>query len=101
MRRPFFRRDVMTWYVLADGKQVPLGKDERFKSPPKESPKEPPKAILAKYHALMQKQAEPADRRLSFCIDQYIRSLDGCTEGARTRGAGSSTSSSPMRATSR
>jgi len=88
MRRPFFRRDVMTWYVLVDGKQVPLGRDERFKAPPKESPKEPPKAILTKYHAIMQKQAEPADRQLSFCIDQYTRSLDTCTEGTRSRAAG-------------
>lgn len=78
----------MTWYVLVDGKQVPLGKDERFKSPPKVSPKEPPKTILERYHAIMQKKAEPADRKLSFCIDQYIQSLGDCTEGTRKRATG-------------
>jgi integrase len=26
----------------------------------------------------MQRQAEPEDRRLSFCIDEYLKSLEGC-----------------------
>jgi integrase len=78
MRRPFFRRDTMTWYVFVGSKQISLGKDERFKAPPATKPKEPPPAVQKRYLDIMQRQAEPEDRRLSFCIDEYLKSLEGC-----------------------
>lgn len=73
MKRPWFRRSNCTWYLESEhGKQIPLGKDERFKAPPKESPKEPPPAIQKKYLEAMQRQAEPEDRTLSFCVRQFL-----------------------------
>ena len=80
MRRPFFRSDVMTWYVQIGNKQHPLGRDPRFKTPPATKPKEPPPEIQKKYLAIMQRQEEPEDRTLRFCVDEYLRSLDGCVE---------------------
>jgi hypothetical protein len=54
MRRPFFRKSTLSWFVeLDNGKQVSRGKDDRFKSPPKERPKEPPPAIQKKYLEVM------------------------------------------------
>lgn len=78
MSRPFMRSNSIIWYAKVDGKQVPLGKDPRYKSPPKVKPKEPPAEILKTYHALMQAQGRPEDRTLSFCIDQYLASLKAC-----------------------
>ena len=72
------RSNSTTWYVKVAGKQVPLGKDPRYKSVPKVKPKEPPAEILKKYHTLMQLQAQPEDRTLSFCIEQYLTSLGNC-----------------------
>jgi hypothetical protein len=51
MPRPFMRSNSTTWYAKLEGKQIPLGKDPRFKTPPKVKPKEPPPEILKKYHA--------------------------------------------------
>jgi integrase len=86
MRRPFFRSDVMTWYLqTADGKQHNLGRDQRFKTPPAAKPKEPPPDIQKKYLAIMQRTAEPEDRTLSFCIGEYLGSLADCTEKTRYR----------------
>jgi hypothetical protein len=39
---------------------------------------EPPPAVQKRYPEIMQRQAEPEDRRLSFCIDEYLKSLEGC-----------------------
>ncbi len=79
MRKPFFRSDCWTWYLeTPGGKQLNLGKDERYSSPPKVKPKEPPPSIQKKYLAAMQSQAEPEDRKLSFCASKYIESLAGC-----------------------
>lgn len=76
----------MTWYVqTADGKQHNLGRDPRFRTPPVVRPKEPPPAIQKKYLAIMQRTAEPEDRTLSFCIEQYLASLADCTEDTRYR----------------
>ena len=79
MRRPWFRSSNLSWYVqLPSGKQHPLGRDERFTSPPKVKPKEPPPSIQKKYLAAMQAEAEPEDRLLSFCVGKYLESLADC-----------------------
>lgn len=79
MRKPWFRSANLSWYVQTpDGKQISLGKDERFTSPPKVKPKEPPPSVQKRYLAAMQSQAEPEDRRLSFCTSKYLESLAGC-----------------------
>ncbi|QDV35006.1 tyrosine-type recombinase/integrase [Tautonia plasticadhaerens] len=79
MNKPWFRSDRLSWFVeLPGGKQVNLGRDERFTSPPKVKPKEPPPAIQKKYLAAMQAQAEPEDRKLSFCTSKYLESLQDC-----------------------
>ena len=86
MRRPFFRIATLSWYVeMENGQQIPLGRDERFKTPPKQRPKEPPPEIRKQYLAIMQRQAEPEDRFLSFCITEYLKSLDDCVEKTRYR----------------
>jgi hypothetical protein len=86
MRRPFFRSSNLTWYLeMPGGRQVPLGKDERYTSPPRVKPKEPPPAIQKKYLAAMQAEAEPEDRKLSFCIGEYMKSLDDCRPGTIDR----------------
>ena len=68
-----------------NGKQIRLGKDPRFTAPPKESPKEPPPEIQRKYLKVMQREEEPEDRKFSFCILEYMESLDACTESTRRR----------------
>lgn len=86
MRRPWFRRDNWTWFVEAEnGKQIRLGRDPRFDAPPKEPPKEPPPDIQRQYLKVMQREEEPEDRRISFCIHEYMESLDACTETTRRR----------------
>jgi integrase len=64
--------------VELNGKQIPLGKDERYSAPPKVRPKEPPQPVQKRYVAAMQSRAEPEDRRLSFCIGKYIESMADC-----------------------
>ncbi len=71
MRKPWKRQSTGNWYVTIRGQQHNLGPDR------KEAEK--------KYHALMQRQGEPKDRPLSFCIDEYIHSLADCTSGTRRR----------------
>lgn len=78
MNRPWFRADRLAWFVEINGKQIPLGRDERFTAPPKVKPKEPPPSVQKRDLAAMQAQAEPEDRRLSFCRDKYIEGMDGC-----------------------
>ena len=78
MQRPWFRSANCSWYVEVAGKQVPLGRDERFATPPKVKPKEPPPKVQKRYLLAMQAQAEPEDRILSFCIDKYLDSMEGC-----------------------
>ena len=78
MNKPWFRADRLAWFVEVNGKQIPLGKDERFTVPPKVKPKEPPLSVQKRYLAAMQAQAEPEDRLLSFCRDKYIESMAGC-----------------------
>lgn len=86
MKKPWFRRSNCTWYLELDGgKQLNLGRDTRFKLAPKEAPKSPPPEIQKAYLKAMERQGEPEDRTLSFCIDEYMRSLDACTEDTRKR----------------
>jgi integrase len=86
MRRPFFRSSNLSWYVeLPSGKQVCLGRDERFKSPPKEKPKEPPRSVQQEYLSIMQRQGGPEDRTFRFCVDEYLRSLEVCPEKTQKR----------------
>ncbi len=86
MRRPWFRRDNCTWFVETEaGKQIRLGRDSRFDVAPRESPKEPPPDIQRHYLKVMQREEEPEDRKFSFCILEYLESLDACTETTRRR----------------
>lgn len=78
MSRPFMRSNSVIWYAKVNGKQVPLGRDPRFKTPPKVKPKDPPPEILRQFYALMQMSAEPEDRTLAFCIGEYLASLAAC-----------------------
>ena len=66
MRKPWQRNDTGNWYVTVNRKQYNLGPDR--------------KKAEKKYHALMQRQGEPEDRLLSFCIDEYQKSLHDCVE---------------------
>jgi integrase len=62
-----------------------LGHDNRFTSPPKEKPKEPPPSVQKEYLAIMQRQGGTQDQTLRFCVDEYVRSLEACVEKTRKR----------------
>ena len=81
MRKPWQRDDTGNWYVTVSRKQYNLGPDR--------------KKAEKKYHTLMQRQGEPKDRLLSFCIDEYQKSLHDCVESTRRKHNTSSTAFSP------
>jgi integrase len=83
MRKPWFRSSSCTWFVEVAGKQIPLGKDPRFKAPPKEKPKEPPAAIAEKFHEVMRKRGEPEDRVFEDVVEKYFAHLDTSEENLR------------------
>jgi integrase len=86
MRRPWYRKSTNSWFIeLPGGRQLPLGKDERFKTPPATQPKEPPPSVQKKYLEVMQRHGEPDDRTLSFCISSYLDSLADCVSETRGR----------------
>jgi integrase len=86
MRKPWYRAATNSWYLeTTGGKQINLGKDERYSSAPKVRPKEPPPVIQKKYLAAMQSEAEPEDRQLSFCVEQYVDSLRDCVQNSIRR----------------
>jgi integrase len=85
MRKPFFRASRLTWFVTIDGKQVTIGRDPRFTTAPKVNPKDLPPQLLKKYALIVQRQGEPEDRTLSFCITEYLGSLANCPERTQYR----------------
>ena len=47
-------------------------------------PKEPP-AIQKRYLAATRAEAEPEDRKLSFCVAEYLKSLEDCLRDTVSR----------------
>ena len=68
----------MTWFVTVEGKEVTIGRDPRYTSPPKESPKHLPPQLQKKYNLIVQRDGEPEDRTLAFCVETYLASLADC-----------------------
>ena len=73
MRKPFFRKQTSSWYVLIDGKQVNLGKDR--------------KQAFREYHRLMAGRQDitpevaPNCRTLQVLIPAAILSSKGVHHG--------------------
>lgn len=80
MNRPYFRPGRLAWFVTVDGREVRIGKDPRYTSRPKEPPKHLPPALQKKYDLAVQRQGEPEDRTLSFCVETYLASLGDCSQ---------------------
>jgi hypothetical protein len=66
-------------------KQVCLGRDDRFKSPPRAKPKEPPRSVHQEYLAITRRQGGPEDRTCRFGIDEYLRLLEDRLEKTQKR----------------
>ena len=79
MAFPTSRNATLSWYVeLPNLQQIPLGQATRAARRRHRRP--PPPEIQKKHRAIMQRQAEPEDRTLGFCIGEYLKSSDGCVE---------------------
>ena len=84
IKKPWFRSESCTWYVEVGGKQVRLGKDARFDTPPKVKPKAPPPAIEAAYHELMRTKAGPEERVVSEAVEHYFTHLKTSEENKKS-----------------
>ena len=75
MRKPWFRRQNLTWCVtLKNGTVKTLGRDEHG-----EGRKNPPPLLIEKWHALERSKPKPKDRPFAELADAYLSSLADCS----------------------
>lgn len=85
MNRPWYRAGTNDWVVTIAGRQVPIGKDPRFVDKrPSEKPKQPPKEIEEKYHALMSRRGLPEERTFTDACEKYLEHLDTNPENRKS-----------------